>query len=124
MPKTSGTAIGGAVSEEEVRVTSVTSTEAQNALGELIERVGRGERFYITRYGRRRAVILSPEAYAKLVGREPVDLAELEEEFEARLRRMRTPEHQAAVDELFEMSGEELGEAAADRSEVQRAGGP
>lgn len=110
-----------APSKEKVRVASVSSTEAQNSLGELIERVSRGERVYITRYGRRQAVMLSPDAYAKLVGAEPVELAELEEEFETRLRRMQTPGHRAAVDELFQMSDDELGEAAG-RADPRRAG--
>jgi len=102
-----------------VQVTSVTSTEAQNALGELMDRARRGERVFITRYGRRQAVLLSPEAYAELIGTESVDLDELEKGFEARLRAMGTPEHKMAIDELFEMSGTELGIAAVGRDDVQ-----
>lgn len=104
-------------------IRSVTSTEAQNALGELIDRVGSGERVYITRYGRQRAVLLSAEAYAELADPAPVNLSELEEAFEARLERMQTPAHQRAVDALFEMSGDEVGEAAPrDRRDPEAAG--
>lgn len=99
--------------EKAVRVSSVASTEAQNSLGEILGRVTRGERVFITRYGRREAVLLSAEAYADLMGRAPVDLAALEEEFDDRLDRMQTPEHAAAADALFRMSEEELAEAAA-----------
>jgi PHD/YefM family antitoxin component YafN of YafNO toxin-antitoxin module len=75
--------------------------------------VTQGERVFITRYGRRQAVLLSAEAYADLMGQAPVDLAELEKEFDERRDRMQTPEHAAAADALFRMSEEELGEAAA-----------
>jgi prevent-host-death family protein len=95
------------------RTSSVTSTEAQNALGEILSRVSRGERVFVTRYGRREAVVMSAEAYAELVGEEPIDLVELEEAFEERLKRMQSAEHAAATGALFESSEEELAEAAA-----------
>jgi prevent-host-death family protein len=104
------------------QVSSVPSTEAQNSLGEILERVGRGERVFITRYGRRHAVLLSAEAYAELMGQEPVDMAELEEAFDERLRRMQTPEHAAATASLFQMSEGELGEAAAARADSEGSG--
>lgn len=109
-----------------LRITSVASTEAQNSLGEILGRVTRGERVFITRYGRRQAVLLSAEAYAELMGQAPVDLAELEEEFDERMDRMQTPEHAAAADALFRMSDEELGEAAVAEatSEESREGTP
>lgn len=91
---------------------SVTSTEAQNSLGELLGRVARGERIFITRYGRREAVMLSAQSYAELVEYEEVDLTELEEAFEARVERMRSPEQASAADRLFTMTGAELGAAA------------
>ena len=96
---------------------TVTSTEAQNSLGELLGRITRGERIFITRYGRREAVMLSAESYAELVGYEDVDLTELEEAFEARMERMRSPEQASAVDRLFTMTGAELGAAGSDPDE-------
>lgn len=92
---------------------TVSSTEAQNSLGEILGRVARGERVFVTRYGRREAVILSAEAYGALMGREPVDLLELEREFDEMVERMQTAEHAAATDALFTMSADDLGEAAA-----------
>lgn len=101
----------------EPRMTEVTSTEAQNALGELLDRVAAGERVRITRYGRRQAVLLSVEAYDELVGAgEEVDLVELEAEFDAMVARMQTAEHAAAAERLFELSGEALGEAAVEEA--------
>ncbi|MDT8367639.1 MAG: type II toxin-antitoxin system Phd/YefM family antitoxin [Longimicrobiales bacterium] len=122
MTKRSGRARTSHV-EDPAATTTVTSTEAQNALGELIDRVGSGERVYITRYGRPRAVLVSAETWAELAGPVPVDLSELEASFEARLRRMQTPDHQSAVDTLFEMSGEEVGKAAFDTAPLRDAEG-
>jgi prevent-host-death family protein len=96
-----------------VRASSVTSTEAQNSLGEILGRVSRGERVFVTRYGRREAVLISAEEYAELVGEERVDLEKLERAFEERLLRMQSVEHAAATDALFDLSEDELGEAAA-----------
>jgi prevent-host-death family protein len=97
----------------QTRVSSVSSTEAQNALGDILARVGRGERIFITRYGRRQAVLLSPEAYHGLAGEESVDLSELEREFEEMLERMQSGEHASASDAFFEMTGPDVGKAAA-----------
>jgi prevent-host-death family protein len=105
------------------RTHSVTSTEAQNSLGELLGRVTRGERVFITRYGRRDAVLLSAESYAELVGSEDVDLTELEEAFEARMERMRSVEQASAVDRLFTMTGADLGAAAVGSDPDDHAGG-
>jgi hypothetical protein len=66
----------------------------------------------VTRYGRRQAVILSPEAYDSLLPEEEVDLSALERELDRRVARMQTPEHREAVEALFRMSGDEVGEAA------------
>lgn len=99
--------------ESRARASSVTSTEAQNSLGEILGRVSRGERVFVTRYGRREAVLISAEAYAELVGEERVDLEALEQAFDERLRHMQSAEHAAATEALFDLSEDELGEAAA-----------
>jgi prevent-host-death family protein len=101
---------------------TVSSTEAQNSLGDLLERVAKGGRVLITRYGRRQAVILSAEEYDALQAGEEVDLAALEREFEEAVARMQTPEHGRAVEALFGMSGDKLGEAAVARSKTGRDG--
>lgn len=90
--------------ESRARVSSVTSSEARRSLGEILGRVSRGERVFVTRYGRRKAVLISAETYAELVGQERVDLGELEQAFEERLRHMQSAEHAAATDRLFDLS--------------------
>ncbi|MEX2374080.1 MAG: type II toxin-antitoxin system Phd/YefM family antitoxin [Dehalococcoidia bacterium] len=111
---------GSVRSPEAGQVVTVSSTEAQNALGHLLDRVGRGARVVVTRYNRRQAVILSAEEYDALLAEEEVDLSALEREFDQLLARMQTGEHQDAVEALFRMSGEKLGEAAVVGGEADR----
>jgi antitoxin Phd len=91
---------------------TVSSTEAQNNFGDVLARVSREGRVFITRYHRREAVVLSMDAYADLVAEEAVDLDALEQDFEDMVERMQSPEHSAAVDRLFALTPEQLGEAA------------
>jgi len=107
-------------SPEAGRVVTVSSTEAQNALGDLLDRVGKGARVIVTRYNRRQAVILSAEEYDTLLAEEEVDLSSLEQEFDQLVARMQTPEHRGAVEALFQLSSEELGEAAVIGGEADR----
>ncbi len=97
---------------------TVSSTDAQNNFGEVLARVSRQGRVFITRYHRREAVILSMDAYADLIAEEPVDLDALEQDFEDMLERMQSPEHSAAVDRLFALTPVQLGEAAAAADET------
>ncbi len=110
-------------SPEAGRVVTVSSTEAQNALGALLDRVGKGARVVVTRYNRRQAVILSAEEYDALLGAEEVDLGTLEREFDEMVARMQTPEHRGAVEALFRMSGEAVGKAAVPGGEADRDDG-
>lgn len=96
---------------------SVTSTEAQNSLGEILGRVAAGERVFVTRYGRPQAVLLSVEAYERLADEEVVDLQALEKEFDVLMERMQQSGHRSATDALFDMSAKELGEAARRRAD-------
>lgn len=97
-------------------VATVSSTEAQNSLGDLLERAAQGDRIVITRYGKRQAVILAAEDYDALLAEEEVSLEALEQEFEETMARIQTPDQARAVDALFQISGKELGEAARVRS--------
>jgi len=90
---------------------SVTSTEAQNNFGEVLARVSRGSRVFITRYQRPEAVVLSMAEYEALVGVEPVNLAALEQEFDELFERMQVPGQKAGADKLFEMGSKGIGEA-------------
>ena len=108
-------------SSEVDRAVTVTSTEAQNNLGDLLDRVARGARVVVTRYNRRQAVLLSVEEYNRLLEEEEVDLSSLEREFDEQVARMQTPAHRDAVERLFRLSGEELGERATSEGEADRA---
>lgn len=46
-------------------------------------------------------------------------LARLERELDRRLQRMQSPQQQKAVDRLFELGSDELGQAALDAARVQ-----
>lgn len=105
------------MSEERVREieagpVSYKATEAQNQFGRLLQRVGRGEAVYITRYGQTEAVLISARRYRELSGEAAPDLARLTREFDARLERMQTDEAAAGFDALFDMDGAELGKSA------------
>jgi antitoxin Phd len=94
---------------------SIPATEAQNNFGRVLGRAKREGRVFITRYDQPEAVVLSIEEYEALTGREPVDLQALEREFDTMLLRMQRPEHGRAVDQLFAMTGSQLGKAAHDK---------
>lgn len=100
-----------------------SATDAQNNFGEVLRRVAEGEVVYITKYDRPTAVVLSPRRYRELVG-DDADLQRLEREFDELLAALQTEEAARAADALFEMSPQELGEAAvrmtAMRSEAAR----
>jgi len=63
------------------------------------------------------AALLRQSIYSRLAGYEDVDLTELEEAFEARMERMRSPEQASAVDRLFTMTGAALGAVGSDSDE-------
>lgn len=47
--------------------TVISSTDAMDCFGDVIDRAYMGERFQITRYGRDRAFILGPREYEEFV---------------------------------------------------------
>lgn len=99
--------------QQEAGPSSVTATDAQNNFGEVLTRVARDGRVFITRYRRPEAVVLSMQEYEALTGQEPVDLGALEREFQSMVAHMQSPEQRAATDAVFGMTGPDLGKAAA-----------
>ena len=99
---------------------SVSATDAQNNFGEVLARVARDGRVFITRYRRPEAVVLSMREYEALSGEEPVDLEALEREFDGMMTQMQSPEQRQAVDSLFRMAPADLGEAAAETARRTR----
>ena len=95
------------------RLTTMASSDAKNGFAALLERVQRKpEPVVITRNARPTAVMLSIEAYERLVEAVPDPLAQLTAEFDALVARMQTPTAKSAVDALLTATPEQLGEAA------------
>ncbi|MHB8386667.1 type II toxin-antitoxin system Phd/YefM family antitoxin [Metallibacterium sp.] len=102
------------------RLPTMASSDAKNGFAALLERVlHKPEPVVITRNARPTAVMLSIEAYERLVEAVPDPLAKLTAEFDALVARMQTPAAKSAVDALFTATPEQLGEAA-----VRGAGRP
>lgn len=108
--------------KKEKRDDAFSATEAQNNFGEVLQRVAENEVVYITKYDRPTAVVLSPRKYQELL-EEDTELQRLEREFDEMLTEMQTADAAGAADELFEMSPQELGEAAARAAAAVRSRG-
>jgi len=93
---------------------TVTSTEAQNEFGRLMEEASQGGEVVITKHGHPKAVLLSAARYEELQERESASLAALSGQFDQMLARMQTTQSRDAVSRLFDASPEELGQAALD----------
>jgi len=90
----------------------MSSTEAQNGFGHLLETVARDGTVFITRRRAARAVVLSIERYEELTREAEPDLDELTAEFDALLDRMQSPEARAGIREAFSATPDELARAA------------
>lgn len=97
-----------------------SATEAQNNFGEVLRRVAEGEVVYITKYDRPTAVVLSPGAYRQLLA-DDTELRRLEREFDTMVAAMQAEDAVRAADSLFEMSPQEMGEAAVRMAAALRA---
>lgn len=95
----------------------VSSTEAQNNFGLLLDQVARDRPIFIRRRRHRQAVLLSIEQYEELTraGESPL-LDTLTAEFDALFERMQNAEAKRAADELFSATPEELGRAAVEQA--------
>lgn len=94
------------------RTSEISSSRAQDKLGEILTRVAGGERVVITRYGQAQAVLVPVDEFREMIGQGEPDLQDLEREFDERFAHMQTAAHRQGVDALFALSGEELGAAA------------
>lgn len=91
----------------------VSSTEAQNNFGFLLDQVVRDRPVFIRRRQHREAVMISIEQYEELMRtRESPLLDTLTEEFDTLFERMQSTEARDAADRLFSATPEELGQAA------------
>jgi antitoxin Phd len=90
--------------------TTISASEAKS-IGHLLDAAEKGKTVAITRYGQVKAVVVPIERYRMLTEAEP-QLSQLEQDFEAMLARMQSPQAQDAVEAVFRASPTELGEAA------------
>jgi len=91
----------------------MTSTEAQNAFGRVLDTVARNGTVLITRHNATQAVVMSMERYQALTRTDDPELDVLEAEYDAMLAQMQTPEVQQGALSALRATPEELGRAAA-----------
>jgi antitoxin Phd len=91
---------------------TVTSTEAQNTFGSIVDRVARDEVVMITRHAKPRVVMLAYERYRDLVGTEATLLPSLAAAFDAQFVRLQTPDVWAKTVAGFRASPAAMSRAA------------
>ena len=93
-------------------VVRMTSTEAQNGFGRMLDVVAKGSTVLITRHNATQAVLMSVEQYEALTRPETPSLDALTAEFDQMLARMQEPGSEEAMLKAFRASPEELGRLA------------
>ena len=91
---------------------AVSSTEAKNKFGRILEKVIRGGRIIITKHDSPKAVLISMEEFQALSSAQGAQLAMLSAEFDAIVARLQTPEARAGMNAAFHATPKELGKAA------------
>ncbi len=97
---------------EQVDTSSISSTEAKNKFGHVLDLVMRGDVIVITKHDAPKAVLLSIEEYNALAHGATRQLDTLTDEFDALLERMQTPDARRAMKAAFDASPAQLGKAA------------
>lgn len=92
--------------------TRMSSTQAQNEFGRLVDTVLGGERILITRHDVPKAVLLSFEDYQALAGRSVVDLTALTARFDTLLASMQAPGQADRMLGAFRAGAEDVSAAA------------
>lgn len=90
----------------------MTSTEAQNGFGRMLDAVARGGTVLITKHNATQAVVMSVDRYEALTRAESPSLEALTAEFDALLEQMQEPGAEEAMLEAFRASPGELARAA------------
>lgn len=93
-------------------VVTMTSTEAQNGFGRMLEAVARDRTVLIKKHNVTQAVVMSVDRYEALTRAESPALDALTAEFDEMLARMQSPEAQAGIRDALAASPAELGQAA------------
>lgn len=103
---------------ELVEPARVSSSEAKNRFGRILERVTKEGGVAITLRNEPRFVVISVETYQRMARADSRSLDTLTDEFDALLDRMQAPGGRAAMERAFSMTPEELGHAAQRQGEA------
>ena len=97
---------------ELVEPARISSSDAKNRFGKILERVTEEGGVAITLRNEAKFVVISVEAYQRLARADARSLNTLTDEFDALLNRMQDPGTRAAMERAFSMTPKELGRAA------------
>jgi antitoxin Phd len=103
---------------ELVEPATVSSSDAKNHFGRILERVTKEGGVAITLRNEPRFVVISVETYQRMARADSRSLDTLTDEFDALLDRMQAPEARAAMERAFSMTPAELGHAARRQGEA------
>ena len=97
---------------ELVEPAKISSSDAKNGFGRILERVTKEGGVAITLRNEPKFVVISVETYQRMARADSRSLNTLTEEFDALLDRMQEPGVRPAMERAFSMTPEELGHAA------------
>lgn len=103
---------------ELVEPAKISSSDAKNGFGRILERVTKEGGVAITLRNEPKFVVISVETYQRMARADSRSLNTLTDEFDALLDRMQEPEARAGMERAFSMTPEELGHAARRRGGV------
>ena len=103
---------------ELVEPAKVSSSDAKNRFGRILERVTKEGGVAITLRNEPRFVVISVETYQRMARADSRSLDTLTDEFDALLDRMQAPGARTAMERAFSMTPEELGHAARRQGQV------
>lgn len=99
---------------------TVSSTDAKNLFGAMLDKAVAGRRVVITRHGGPKAVLVGIEEYEALTRTGAPALDALSAAFDARLERMQTAKARAATKKAFDATPKQLGRAAVNAARTRR----
>ena len=97
---------------ELVEAAKISSSDAKNGFGRILERVTKEGGVAITLRNEPKFVVISAETYQRMAQADSRSLNTLTEEFDALLDRMQEPGARAGMERAFSMTPEELGHSA------------
>jgi antitoxin Phd len=106
---------------ELVDVPTVAATRFKNEFGAIFEQATESGAVAITKHNTPKAVLVSYAEFQALTRSSSPALDELDDEFDALLTRMQTPESKAAMTQAFDASPAELGRAAVKAAKRRRS---